>query len=50
MNELAGETGLSLVADIGGTNTRVALARGPVVDRATVTRYANADHADLPVT
>lgn len=47
MNELAGETGLSLVADIGGTNTRVALARGPVVDRATVTRYANADHADL---
>ena len=47
MNDLTGETGLSLVADIGGTNTRVALARGPVVDRGTVTRYANADHADL---
>ncbi|MBF9058998.1 glucokinase [Rhodobacterales bacterium HKCCSP123] len=47
MNELAGETGLSLVADIGGTNTRVSLARGPLVDRATVTRYTNADHADL---
>jgi glucokinase len=47
MGDLTGETGLSLVADIGGTNTRVALARGPVVDRKTVTRYANADHADL---
>ena len=49
MGDLTGETGLSLVADIGGTNTRVALARGPVVDRGTVTRYANADHADLSV-
>ncbi len=49
MGDLTGETGLGLVADIGGTNTRVALARGPVVDRATVTRYANADHADLSV-
>lgn len=47
MGDLTGETGLSLVADIGGTNTRVALARGPVVDRGTVTRYANAEHADL---
>ena len=47
MGDLTGETGLSLVADIGGTNTRVALARGPAVDRTTVTRYANADHADL---
>ncbi|NKX46179.1 glucokinase [Roseicyclus persicicus] len=47
MGDLTGETGLSLVADIGGTNTRVALARGPVVDRATVTRYANAAHPDL---
>jgi glucokinase len=47
MGDLTSETGLSLAADIGGTNTRVALARGPVVDRATVTRYANADHADL---
>lgn len=47
MNDQAGETGLSLVADIGGTNTRVALARGPAIDRATVTRYSNADHPDL---
>lgn len=47
MSDLADETGLSLVADIGGTNTRVALARGPVVDRGTVTRYANAEHGDL---
>jgi glucokinase len=47
MGDLTGETGLSLVADIGGTNTRVALARGPVVDRDTVTRYANAEHPDL---
>jgi len=47
MNDLTGETGLSLVADIGGTNTRVALARGPAIDRGTVTRFANAEHADL---
>jgi glucokinase len=47
MGDLTSETALSLVADIGGTNTRVALARGPVVDRGTVTRYANADHIDL---
>lgn len=47
MGNLTGEGGLSLVADIGGTNTRVALARGAVVDRATVMRHANADHADL---
>jgi glucokinase len=47
MQNLTGETGLSLVADIGGTNTRVALARGAAIDRATVTRYANARHPDL---
>lgn len=47
MTDTAGEQGLSLVADIGGTNTRVALARGAVVKRATVKRFANADHADL---
>jgi glucokinase len=47
MSNLTGETGLSLVADIGGTNTRVALAHGPAIDRSTVTRFANADHADL---
>ena len=47
MNELAGETGLNLVADIGGTNTRVALAHGPMVDRTTVQRYANAEETSL---
>ena len=47
MGNLTDAAGLSLVADIGGTNTRVALARGPVVDRATVMRHANADHPDL---
>jgi glucokinase len=33
----------SLVADVGGTNTRVALATGPVVQTDTIRRYANAD-------
>ena len=32
---------LTLVADIGGTNTRVALARGPAVLAATIRRYPN---------
>ena len=36
---------LAAVADVGGTNTRVALARGAVVDRDSVRRYRNADHA-----
>ncbi|NBD31165.1 MAG: ROK family protein [Alphaproteobacteria bacterium] len=38
---------LSLVADIGGTNTRVALADGRRVLPDTVRRYANADHPGL---
>lgn len=33
----------TLVADVGGTNTRVALAKGPVVQADTVRRYHNAD-------
>ena len=37
----------SLVADIGGTNTRVALARGDRVDETSVRRYANAVHPGL---
>lgn len=41
------DPGLSLVADIGGTNTRVALARGPRVDAASVKRFRNADHPGL---
>lgn len=38
---------LSLVADIGGTNTRCALALGTDVLPDTVRRYANADYAGL---
>ncbi len=38
---------LSLVADIGGTNTRVALADGRRVLPETVRRYRNADHPGL---
>jgi glucokinase len=38
---------LSLVADIGGTNTRVALARGAEVDPASVERYRNAENDGL---
>ncbi len=34
---------LTIVADIGGTNTRVALARGPKVLRDTIRRYRNAE-------
>ncbi len=37
----------SLVADIGGTNTRVALAHGAVVDGNSVRRYRNADHGGI---
>ncbi|MDW4548746.1 glucokinase [Defluviimonas sp. D31] len=38
---------LTLVADIGGTNTRVALAPDGIVDRASIRRFANADHPGL---
>jgi len=38
---------LSLVADIGGTNTRVALADGRDILPDTVRRYANADYPGL---
>lgn len=38
---------LALVADIGGTNTRVALAVGDGVRSASIRRYANAGFADL---
>ncbi len=37
----------ALVADTGGTNTRVALADGATLLPDTVTRYANADYPDL---
>jgi len=38
---------LALLADIGGTNTRVALADGARVRAASIRRYANAEFADL---
>lgn len=37
----------SVVADIGGTNTRVAVCAGGVVDRASIRRFRNADHAGI---
>lgn len=37
----------ALVADIGGTNTRVALADGPKVIQSTIRRYANTDYREL---
>lgn len=37
----------NLVADIGGTNTRVALAKGAQLLTETVTKYSNAEHAGL---
>ncbi|WP_306132330.1 ROK family protein [Roseivivax marinus] len=40
-------TDLSVVADIGGTNTRVALAHGARVDPGSIVRFRNAEHADL---
>ena len=38
---------LSLVADIGGTNTRCALAKGHEVLPNTVRRYSNVEHSGL---
>lgn len=38
---------LNLVADVGGTNTRVALAKGTKVLSETVRRYANAEFPGL---
>lgn len=38
---------LSLVADIGGTNTRVALARDRMIVAGTTRRYSNADYDGL---
>ncbi len=37
----------AIVADIGGTNTRVALTRGTRVRTDTIRRYRNADHTGL---
>ncbi len=38
---------LCLVSDVGGTNTRVGLAEGGVVDMASIARFRNADHPGL---
>ena len=38
---------LTLVADIGGTNTRVALADGAVVRQNSVTKFRNADFTGI---
>lgn len=38
----------ALVADLGGTNTRVALTDGGSVRTDTIKRYRNAEHPDLP--
>lgn len=38
---------LSLVADVGGTNTRVALAEGPALLMDSVEKFRNADHPGL---
>jgi glucokinase len=38
---------LVIVADIGGTNTRVALADGMVVRQPSVAKYRNAEYPDL---
>ncbi|MEM7710523.1 MAG: glucokinase [Pseudomonadota bacterium] len=38
---------LFLVADVGGTNTRVAMARGRIIQTDTIRRYRNRDFADL---
>ncbi len=35
---------VTLVADIGGTNTRVGLAHGAALDRASIVRYRNSDY------
>ncbi len=38
---------IALVADIGGTNTRVGLARGTFVDQGPIRKFRNADHPGL---
>ncbi|MEM9344520.1 MAG: glucokinase [Pseudomonadota bacterium] len=38
---------IALVADIGGTNTRVGLARGPKLLPETIRRFRNAEFADF---
>lgn len=44
---MADKDALVLVADVGGTNTRVALARGTSLVTGTTERFRNADHSGL---
>jgi glucokinase len=44
MTDTTEQSPLVVTADIGGTNTRVALARGSALLADTVRRYRNADH------
>ncbi|MEM8851116.1 MAG: glucokinase [Pseudomonadota bacterium] len=44
---MSADAPLFLVADVGGTNTRVAMARGPSVLTETIQRYRNRDFANL---
>ena len=37
----------TLVADVGGTNTRIALAQDGTIDRTAIQRYANRDFDSL---
>lgn len=41
------QTNLSLLADVGGTNSRVALAKNGVLDPKTIRRFANRGHGAL---
>lgn len=47
MPRAAADAPTLLLADIGGTNTRVALAAGAVVRTDTIARFRNADHPGL---
>ncbi|MCO6381918.1 glucokinase [Oceanicola sp. 502str15] len=40
-------THTALIADIGGTNTRLALAHGPELDAGSIMRFRNAEFADF---
>ncbi|SFA70013.1 glucokinase [Poseidonocella pacifica] len=37
----------TICADVGGTNTRVAFADGPIVRQETIRRFRNADHSGI---
>ncbi|WP_376872951.1 ROK family protein [Albirhodobacter sp. R86504] len=39
------KTSFSLLADVGGTNSRLAIARDGVMDQKTIRRYANRGHS-----